>query len=68
MMRCLSIPSGCRDQVKSTIRATLCLVNLDLEFDARFALSIGGNRVLMEEFSDDAQIVYNSINVIFFVS
>ena len=64
MMRCLSIPSVCRDQVKSIIRATVCLIYLDLEFDACFGLSMGGNRALMEEFSDDAQIVYNSINVI----
>lgn len=46
------------------MRAILCSVNLDLEFDACLGSPVGGKRALVEEFSDGAHIVNNSINVI----
>ena len=61
MIRRLSIPLGSRESVKNTMRASLCSIQENLEFDACLGSSVRGKKALIEDFSDEAHIVYNSI-------
>ena len=60
-MQRLCIPPSSRDSVRITMRTSLRSLELNLEFDSCKDTSLRGREALIEDFSDEAHIIYNRI-------
>ena len=61
IMQRLCIPPSSRDSVRITMRTSLRSLELNLEFDSCKDTSLRGREALIEDFSDEAHIIYNGI-------